>query len=507
MMATMPTVAAPPDALDNIIKLFSLAGPALGGGKTTGTSSQTTSGTATKTIDPAASKQMDDLLANILRQNQNPAIDDMIANIMERAKQAFAPAIGQSLAGGNRAYSDTTLQSAAREAAARATGEAAGAKLSFIQGNNQTAANLVNNKVANSTSETKTGTTTGTNISQVGVSPAGKLLQYGTGALGAYSLYRKLAGKKGLNTIDDFKNFFGFGGSADGLTSGFFGTPMFGSAPSDSIAGMTFPTGVGGTDFSQLMFGGGAPEALLLAGAGAGSASGFGDTASILDSSSLFDIGSSGISAGADSFIADVGGVGDYGSSFLDASGEIADVASGVGDTVSGLGDAASGIGDFFGGIPVVGPLSHLAQGDVGGAAGSAVGGAIGTALLPGIGTGIGSVIGGLVGDDSVICTELLRQGKMSKELYDIDIEFSRNLSITILKGYRFWAIPYVKAMRRSKTLTKWAAFFAIRRAESLRGNSIFGSCFRKVFEPACFVIGLFVQEKDHTVLYKTGAI
>lgn len=115
------------------------------------------------------------------------------------------------------------------------------------------------------------------------------------------------------------------------------------------------------------------------------------------------------------------------------------------------------------------------------------------------------SFMGDIVGGEfSVICTELHRQGIMSPELYRIDSEHTRKyLSPVTRRGYRIWAIPVVPIMRKSPFLTKIAAFFAIKRAQSLIGQSLFGSIFRKIFEPICFVIGCFVKkDPDHSRLY-----
>ena len=61
----------------------------------------------------------------------------------------------------------------------------------------------------------------------------------------------------------------------------------------------------------------------------------------------------------------------------------------------------------------------------------------------------VGSVIGGIVGG-RVICTELVRQKKMSRELLRLDREFSTYLHPWVVRGYWMWAIPYVRLMNRA---------------------------------------------------------
>ena len=58
-------------------------------------------------------------------------------------------------------------------------------------------------------------------------------------------------------------------------------------------------------------------------------------------------------------------------------------------------------------------------------------------------------------GRSSMICTELYRQGLISKEIYQADSAFGDTLSKTTMKGYQTWAAPIVASMQRSETFTK----------------------------------------------------
>lgn len=447
MAEALPKVAAPADPLTSIIQLFTGLGPLFGSGKQTGTS------TTTSTIDPAVSGQADQLIAAIMGQNDSPYLNDLITNIMDRAKQSFVPILGQSVTSGNRAYSDTTVKQLANEAMARATGEAADAKLKFIQGNNSTAGNLVGQKIANST--TRTGTTT----AKTAASPAGKALQLGSAALGAYGLYKKATKKdsEGASLVGDISK------GAQGIYDSIFG----GSS------------GAGISDISSLFSAGGAPSFS----AAVSPLTNFADSIDTISPFILSDGASSLLSAG------------DTITSGASLFGDIANEAFSGSSLFSGAADLGTSAAFDTG--------TSLA-GDV---AGNVLGSGLGpfTAAADVItGGDFGSFVGDIVGGDfSVICTELYRQGIMSRELYKTDIEFAQsNLSPTTLRGYRFWAVPFVRLMRKSKLLTKVAAFFALRRALSLTRNSTFGSCFRRLFEPVCWVIGNFVPEVNYKKLY-----
>ena len=115
--------------------------------------------------------------------------------------------------------------------------------------------------------------------------------------------------------------------------------------------------------------------------------------------------------------------------------------------------------------------------------------------------------------DTRVICTELYRQGKLSRELYRMDVMYTaRYLSPTVVKGYHYWAIPVVQKMRKSDKLTKFMLYFTMKRAEEIAHivnpakypkSSIAGKIIKNVGEALCYGIGLFVNNSDYKVLYK----
>lgn len=193
-------------------------------------------------------------------------------------------------------------------------------------------------------------------------------------------------------------------------------------------------------------------------------------------------------------------------------------LSSSIGDTAS-LGLDFGGLGDAFGGgFPVVGTALKLLSGDPEDALASGAGFLLGNALLPGVGGPLGSIISsvlpfddilsdvgglfsGLFGGGSVVCTELHRQGIMSKELYYNDIMFAnKHMSDVVLTGYRYWGIPVVHMMRDSANVTTIAAFFAVNRAHyiaSITGavaynpvRAVLGAVINTIGVPACYILG-----------------
>lgn len=128
--------------------------------------------------------------------------------------------------------------------------------------------------------------------------------------------------------------------------------------------------------------------------------------------------------------------------------------------------------------------------------------------------------ISGLIARDSqksgdksgskVICTELARQGLITKDDYSLCIAYSSDyLNEKHFRGYHFWAVNVVRRMRKSK---KWTALFrslaqarvehiAWRYGDSSRGSRL-GWVLCAVGEPICFGIGALVGQQDWRKLY-----
>lgn len=109
-----------------------------------------------------------------------------------------------------------------------------------------------------------------------------------------------------------------------------------------------------------------------------------------------------------------------------------------------------------------------------------------------------------------VICTHFYKKGMLPGDIWRADLEFtSKHLSTTTVKGYHYWAVPYVALMRKSAffekvmfPLAKYRAYelayqMNIRQKGSLRGKLI-----RLVCEPVCYTIGLFCEQKEWKQLW-----
>lgn len=188
---------------------------------------------------------------------------------------------------------------------------------------------------------------------------------------------------------------------------------------------------------------------------------------------------------------------------------------------------ALSGVTDYFtdadnyyrgivGGIAGFGTALLTGQ-DPAAAARAAVGGTIG-GIAGGVFGPIGSMIGAALGTQltkkRVICNELVRQGLMSREHMMLDYKFTKeHLTPQHVRGYHFWAVPVVRKMREGKSVGFW------RHIATHRANEIahiygkrdkpdyLGKVYRRIFEPACWVVGAICKQKDWQSLYSTKGI
>ncbi len=143
---------------------------------------------------------------------------------------------------------------------------------------------------------------------------------------------------------------------------------------------------------------------------------------------------------------------------------------------VAGAGEAGSSISSTLGAIPgwgwagiISGTTTAITTGDVKkGAAtggGATAGAYIGSSILPPVGTIVGGLMGSIIGSeasDTVICTELCRQGIISSSLYTTVHKITDTLPLSVKLGYYSWAIPLVKLMMKSKIITKLVSSLAI---------------------------------------------
>ena len=150
-------------------------------------------------------------------------------------------------------------------------------------------------------------------------------------------------------------------------------------------------------------------------------------------------------------------------------------------------------------------------------AAKSAGAGAIGKVLGTAIGGPIGGFIGGALGSivgGRVICNELHNQGLITKKQLVNDYKFTRDyLTPAHVNGYHLWALWMVKQMRKGRFVKFWK-HIVLHRANEISyiyGESkkpdYLGKVYRKIFEPICWLLGLFCKETDWSVLYNKKEI
>lgn len=477
--------------IQNVLALIQSLGPMFGSGKATTTtegSTSTASSTSRGALDPTASAQADELLKSILGQNDSGDLDKMIGNILTRAKQEFAPTLGKSLGAGERSYSSTALTQLGNEAMARATAEAAATKLNFINKNNSVAAQIVDRKLAETSTKTNEQvTTTPTRIAtqQTGATPTGKALSYAGPALYAYNL---LKDNKKKTPPPGASELFSSGGSPAGT---FDITNAFNAANPETASFMAANPSLNASTI--LNADAGVPE--------------FGFK-------TLFDAGSTDTFGAISSMVSDPILFTDAASIASDATAATATTATDVGATTTAAGDVATG-----GGADVTGDIGGVAAGAAGADFLSGVGAA--SAIGPIEAAGIAEA-GGVFGAGElaagaaefgiadlapallwVICTELKSTGELDAKLYAEGAKHISSLPSEVIRGYHLWAVPYTKWMRKNKFARAIAKPVAIGRANQLAGNWNLLGWFTVILgEPVCGLIGKFCKEQDPMSLY-----
>lgn len=169
-----------------------------------------------------------------------------------------------------------------------------------------------------------------------------------------------------------------------------------------------------------------------------------------------------------------------------------------------GRGNRAMGPGALGGGISASG-----GQGFGRGQSGLGFGGS-GVGLGGGPDGGDGGNGGDGGGNSRVICTHFYKNGEMPENWWKADVAWTlKNCSETTRRGYHYWAVPYVRLMRRNKFAESIMRPIALSRAKELAykmgdadSGSLFGKFVRITLEPLSYIIGLLVQQRDWTCLY-----
>ena len=113
-----------------------------------------------------------------------------------------------------------------------------------------------------------------------------------------------------------------------------------------------------------------------------------------------------------------------------------------------------------------------------------------------------------------VICNELMNQKLLTRQDVILDYKFTRDyLTPTHVKGYHVWAISVVKQMRKGR-FVKLFRHLAKHRANEIAyiygkrdKPDYLGKLYRRIGEPTCWVIGVFCEQSDWSILYKEKKI
>lgn len=95
---------------------------------------------------------------------------------------------------------------------------------------------------------------------------------------------------------------------------------------------------------------------------------------------------------------------------------------------------------------------------------------------------------------DKIICTELYRQGKLPRHIYENDAQVGREYAKNdplVMKGYHVWGRPVAKLMAHSRVVTAVVEPFAKAWAFHIAGQkSLLGAVLFNVGVPICRIIG-----------------
>lgn len=516
----MPTPLPQNQVVDASQALSLLAPIFFGSGKTT---------TTDASVSSKAGLSQEQSVFNTATGNANNTdiTNAIVQNIMNQAAIAFAPTVGQQNSAGM--YNSNVLQMLSAMAQGQATSQSAQAVLNYKTSQQQIALNASNQLLATNKQ------TSGTKQTAPIISPS-MLLQGGAGLVANKVLGPQL--DKALNAVGlgpststgaTGVQLAGGAGKAGEAATGLSPSTAFPASTDSVIAPSAIPSvGSSVLDTSGAIVESGLPDgALNAAGSGAiGSIDSAGgvatDALSSLGSASTDTIASaasgiidtSALDAAASTGILDIG-AGAAGTA-VDAAGIAgADLLGGVGADVAGSVAADLGVGAgvdlaAFGGIGA----------DIGIGAGvdlAAFGGigadVAGTAVAADAGFGLADLAIGLLA--WIICTELVRQGRMSKKWYVTGSKKFASYPEIGKNGYYVWAIPCVRHLRKHPD--SWFSYFLERifnwRAEyiastyGVRGARKLwkGRIVSAVLYPSCWILGHILwpfKRFDYTSVY-----
>ena len=97
-------------------------------------------------------------------------------------------------------------------------------------------------------------------------------------------------------------------------------------------------------------------------------------------------------------------------------------------------------------------------------------------------------------GGGSFICTELLRQGKITKDEIAKIHRMALKYSDTMWRGYWIWGLPTSRIMRKSKLATS----IALHAFKNINNQTILGKVYIPLMFGVCAICSLFTKEEDY---------
>lgn len=499
--------------------------------------------TTTSRADAGDNANADTLIQSLLNSSQNDH-QALIDSILQRSAIEFAPTRAAEIGSGG--YNSSVGVQLQNEARARATSEATGAVLTKQTEDQRIAATLEAAKLqANRTQTVQPPTSIGGIVKSVGTAVvANKLFQAGlektglmpgktaTGnpVLGKTGQYDYSTTSEGASAYDNGTGVFSPSSevAASGVSSGqpaiagtsFGDSGIMSSAELDSVLSGAGDAALGNSASFATMTDSSVPNSLTAA-----SPTAYGDFADTLASHAAPATTQAGTTLSGETAIAGgngvVGGGAGYGStgsaapggaSSLATGAETSDVLSGASSSSTAAGADAGAEGVGAGGATGLGAVSIIPA-YVGGTVATKVGGDLLADTFGGNNAGIVGDIGNFFGDagssigsaieDTVICTELHRRGKMDSTTRKYNALWAyRNINHTALDGYRNgWGPMYVRLMRRSPLATKFASIVMSSWSARIRGKrtEFLGMVLVPLMWIPSWLIGKYLQKTRST--------
>lgn len=104
----------------------------------------------------------------------------------------------------------------------------------------------------------------------------------------------------------------------------------------------------------------------------------------------------------------------------------------------------------------------------------------------------------------TVICTALMLEGYLDKQLYADGAAYYHKLHPRVIEGYQRWAIPSVEIIQKRSWLMKLIAPIATSRYKMItgRGFGILGAITIYIGEPICWLISFLPSMKQEEKVY-----